>query len=62
MENMPDCCYEYGNDEEELKVAFECTHCGNEIYVGDDYYEIGDMKLCCECIDECRTLAEDSEF
>ncbi|HII4432502.1 TPA: hypothetical protein ACY4RZ_001855 [Clostridium perfringens] len=25
MINIPDCYYEYGNDEEEPKVAFECS-------------------------------------
>ncbi|EHA1005931.1 hypothetical protein ACV3RX_01320 [Clostridium perfringens] len=62
MSNISDCRCEYENDEEELKVAFECTYCGNNIYVRDDYYEIGDIKLCCECIDECKSVAEDSEF
>lgn len=59
MENIPDCRYEYENDEKEPKVAFECSWCGECIYIGDDYYDIGDIKMCCECNDECKSVAEE---
>ena len=29
-----------------------CDMCGGEIYVGDEYYDIEDMKLCEKCAHE----------
>lgn len=52
MSNIQDCRYEYGNDEEEPKVAFECTECGYDIYAGEKYLPVGDKIICRECLDE----------
>ncbi|MGU8434621.1 hypothetical protein ACV3RS_11455 [Clostridium perfringens] len=57
MSNIPDCRYEYGNEEKEPKVAFECTECGYEIYFGDKFYSIGDKRICSDCISSFEEVA-----
>ena len=39
-------------DPPEPDVAFHCDCCGEEIYVGEDYYEIEDVRICKECLIE----------
>ena len=39
-------------DPPEPEVAFYCECCGNEIYVGEDYYYIEDCAICSECLVE----------
>lgn len=41
--------YEYSESE---ILAFECDCCGNEIYIGNDYYSCANGERYCEnCID-----------
>ena len=42
----------YGNDASEEKLFHECDGCGDDIYYGDEYYEIGDEIVCEDCIGE----------
>lgn len=46
------------------KVAFHCELCDEEIYVGDEYYDIPAVGKCCtSCIDDChRYDAEDESY
>ncbi|MDM0609449.1 hypothetical protein QTH09_00220 [Clostridium perfringens] len=57
MNNIPDCRYEYGDEEKEPKVAFECTECGYDICFGDEFYSIEDKKICCDCIEAFKDIA-----
>ncbi|HAT4106001.1 TPA: hypothetical protein I9Z35_000461 [Clostridium perfringens] len=59
MNNIPDCRYEYGNEENEPKVAFECTECGYSIYAGEKYLPIGDKIICRECLEDLMEEAEE---
>ena len=53
---MCDLCYHFPclsgcpNAEDERPVHI-CTNCGTPIYDGDRYADLGDRKLCEECID-----------
>lgn len=43
----------------EPKVAFNCDWCGDEIYLGDDYYDIAGDKVCEDCLNnEVKHTAE----
>ena len=46
-----------GWDEEE-RVAFHCDCCSEPIYIGEDYYEIDDIKICEDCIRDYKKTAE----
>lgn len=35
-----------------------CEKCNGEIYEGEEYYYIAEMKICEDCIDNFRTTAE----
>lgn len=43
---------------DEPPVFAECDICGYEIYVGDEYYEVEDLKVCENCIFDSRKTAE----
>lgn len=47
---------------DEPRVVYECDMCGCEIYEGDDYYEIGDTKLCEDCMGDCKKTAEREDY
>lgn len=34
-----------------------CDWCGEEIFIGDDYYDIHGEILCAECVGDCRKEA-----
>lgn len=40
-------------DPPEASVFCTCDWCGDEIYEGDDYYEIGTENVCANCIGDC---------
>jgi len=42
---------------EEDPVCY-CSECGEGIFRGDIYYEIADMMLCEDCINDCKHYAE----
>ena len=37
---------------------FECDYCGNEIFLGEEYWEIGDLCYCENCAQK-RTAGEE---
>lgn len=39
-------------------VVCPCCQCGNEIYEGDEVYDINDEKWCESCVKECCHIAE----
>ena len=39
-----------------------CHGCGYEFYDGEAYYEIGDMILCEDCINDCKRFYEVEEY
>lgn len=43
--------------EGEREVYGHCAICGEEIYYGDELYEICEEKVCRDCIVAARTLA-----
>jgi len=45
-------------DEEE--PVLHCAWCGEDIYAGDDYYEIDKQPVCGNCIGDCCRTAERS--
>lgn len=38
--------------------VFVCSGCGDNIYDGDDYYEVMGEQFCQNCIDDARKVAE----
>lgn len=40
------------------KPVFICSGCGNEIYDGDDYWNIMGEQFCENCIDDAKGTAE----
>jgi hypothetical protein len=38
--------------------VFVCSGCGENIYDGDDYYEVMGEQFCQNCIDDARKVAE----
>lgn len=40
------------------EVVCLCAQCGNEIYEGDDIYDINEEKWCEECVNGYRGTAE----
>ncbi len=46
-----------GKDKDEPKnpsINFECDWCGEIVYEGESYYDIGGEKVCVECISDCK--------
>lgn len=43
---------------EEEKTVHICMNCGEDIYEGDDYYDIDGEAWCEECIKDCKKTAE----
>lgn len=41
----------------EERVMFECAYCGDSIFEGDDYYELGCEPVCEQCIEEAKRTA-----
>lgn len=44
--------------EDSCKVCCQCSVCGEDIYEGDDCYDIGEMCICEACIDDAHHYAE----
>ena len=34
------------------EISLQCDHCGDDILRGENYYEIGDDRVCEDCFDE----------
>ncbi|AJA42832.1 hypothetical protein DP145_01570 [Clostridium tetani] len=58
MDNLPDCQYEYGYEAPIMQIAEECSICGHEIYEGDEYYHIDNLKICEDCILDFKKIGE----
>lgn len=43
---------------EDLRMFCKCDECGSGIYIGDQYYEIGDRKYCSPCVNAGWSRAE----
>lgn len=43
--------------EEEAEQAFTCDWCGEPIYDGDEYYDLGGERVCSDCIRNCQKMA-----
>lgn len=43
-------------------AVFVCSGCGDDIYEGDDYYDIMGEQFCQDCIDDSRHTAMYEEF
>lgn len=40
------------------KLVFICSGCGDDIYEGDDYWDIMGEQFCEDCIDAAKGVAE----
>ena len=53
-------------DPPEPTVALYCDNCGNEIYVGEDYWDINGDRICRDCLDDwldrCKKEAEYPDY
>lgn len=41
------------------KVFATCEYCGEEIYVGEDYYDLRGEIVCESCVIDCSKTAEE---
>lgn len=49
--------------EDTRKVVYRCAICKEPIYVGDDYYDIDGLGICCEeCIKASRRYDAELEY
>lgn len=46
----------------EPKAVCECSECGDEIYVGEEYYMIHGSPWCENCIEQCKTEASEEDI
>ena len=48
----------------ENRPCIHCAICGDALYSGDDYYALGDVELCPDCMEDNykRTVADDDEL
>lgn len=46
----------------EPQAVCYCDICGESIFNGDVFYEIADMKICEECVDNSKSYAEYEEY
>jgi hypothetical protein len=47
---LPDCCYEYREEQPKARIIEACMDCDSDIYEGDEYYDIQGMVICTECM------------
>jgi hypothetical protein len=43
------------------RAVYTCANCGDDIYEGDDVFDISGEHWCEACIDDCRHTAEFEE-
>ncbi len=43
---------EYFPESQQRKIHSECYQCGNEIYIGDDYYDLDGRDIHEDCIED----------
>ena len=44
-------------DKDCREIAHHCEYCGEPIYYGEEYYDINDEKVCCDCVRELKRRA-----
>ncbi|WP_194190830.1 hypothetical protein [Clostridium chrysemydis] len=56
--SLPDSCYDYRYQREKQREIDECSECGCSIYEGEEYYDISNLIICCDCIQRFKKEAE----
>ena len=51
--------YDYRYEQENIKQVYECSDCGYGIFLGDIYYEINDVFICEDCIEQYKKEREE---
>lgn len=41
----------------EIDVVLTCSNCGDDIFDGDNYYDLGNEDLCEDCVLGCKVTA-----
>lgn len=57
MECRMNPCHPRCPNADEPEAVERCANCGEPIYEGDDYYEIGGECYCEVCVDDARKTA-----
>lgn len=58
MESM----YDYRPENPKAKKVYECADCGYGIFLGDTYYEVNDVFICEDCMEQYKKECEDEEW
>lgn len=56
-----DSMYEHRYERPTPKKICECNECGDNIYIGDAYWEIEDKTYCEDCINEFKKDGGENE-
>lgn len=56
MSKIPDCMYDYRPEFPHNISVDTCNECGNQIYTGEEYFDIHGTIICEKCIDNFRKL------
>lgn len=51
--------YDYRYEQENTKQVYECSDCECGIFLGDIYYEINDVFICEDCIEQYKKECEE---
>ncbi|WP_294174002.1 hypothetical protein [uncultured Clostridium sp.] len=54
--------YDYRYENPPAKEVYECADCGYGIFLGDAYYEINDVFICEDCMEQYKKECEDEEW
>lgn len=52
--------YDYRYEQENTKQVYECSDCGYGIFLGDTYYEINDLFICENCMEQYNKECEEA--
>ena len=53
--------YEYSYERKPVKEYGMCEECGYTILEGEEYYDIDNVLICVDCIDEYKKIAGEEE-
>lgn len=53
------CMYDYRHENSSAKQMYECSDCGYGIFLGDTYYEINDVFICEDCMEQYKKECEE---
>lgn len=59
---MKGCMYDYRHENPKAKQIYKCADCGYGIFLGDAYYEINDVFICEDCMEQYKKECEDEEW